>query len=219
MTLALFDLDNTLIAGDSDHLWGEFLIAKGYVDTDEFRQQNDSFYADYQRGELDMAAYLRFALEPLTYFTAAQLRDLHGEFMQQYIEPIWLPAAEQLVERHRKLGHRLAVITATNRFIVEPIVERFEIENLICSEPEVIAGTYTGEFVGTPCYAEGKVTCIGEWLRKNPGENLDDTWFYSDSHNDIPLLERVTNPVAVDPDEKLLEHAKHQGWAVMSLRG
>ncbi len=218
MTLALFDLDNTLIAGDSDHLWGEFLLKHGHVEDEEFRQQNDAYYADYLRGELDMDAYLRFALEPLTYFTAAQLRQLHEQFMRESIEPIWLPKAEALVEQHRKLGHRLAVITATNRFIVEPIVDRFEIDDLICSEPEVIAGTYTGEFIGTPCYAEGKVTCMGEWLKKNPGENLDEAWFYSDSHNDLPLLSRVTNPVAVDPDEKLAEQAKKEGWAILSLR-
>lgn len=218
MTLALFDLDNTLIGGDSDHLWGEFLLQQGHVDDDEFRQQNDAFYADYLRGELDMGAYLRFALEPLTYFTASQLGHMHDQFMRDCIEPIWLPKARDLVEKHRKMGHRLAVITATNRFIVEPIVARFEIDDLICSEPEVIAGTYTGEFIGTPCYAEGKVTCINAWLEKNPGQCLQDAWFYSDSHNDIPLLERVANPVVVDPDEKLAGHAASQGWQSISLR-
>lgn len=218
MTLALFDLDNTLIAGDSDHLWGQFLVDKGHVDGDEFQQQNDAFYRDYQKGELDMAAYLEFALEPLTFFTAAQLGKMHEEFMREYVQPIWLSKAEALVQKHRKLGHTLAVITATNRFIVEPIVRQFDIEHLICSEPEVIAGTFTGEFIGTPCYAEGKVTCISQWLGKHPEENLEDAWFYSDSHNDLPLLERVGNPVAVDPDSKLQDAAEQRGWEIISLR-
>lgn len=218
MTLALFDLDNTLIAGDSDYLWGEFLVAHQLVDAASHREANAAFYRDYQRGELDVAAYLRFALKPLSRYSLRELADFHARFMQESIEPIWLPQAVSLIDHHRKLGHRLAVVTATNRFIVEPIVRRLGIEDLICSEPEVLNDTYTGNFTGTPCYAHGKVACVEQWLQKRPEENLADAWFYSDSHNDIPLLSLVKNPVAVDADEKLKQVSAHKNWPTISLR-
>ncbi len=222
MTLALFDLDNTLIGGDSDYLWGDFLVSRSVVDPVQYQKRNKVFYQDYVSGNLDAEAYLRFALSPLVNIEPAQLSQLHKEFMLERIEPIWLPAAESLVEKHRSAGDKLAVITATNRFVVEPIVRRLGIDQLICSEPELIDGRYTGDFVGTPCFAEGKITKIREWLSKSSqelnGQELGSAWFYSDSHNDLPLLKKVANPVAVDPDDKLKETADRQGWSIISLR-
>ena len=217
MTLVLFDLDNTLIGGDSDYLWGEFLVSRGLVDTDQFRQRNEDFYRDYEKGNLDVAAYLHFALSPLATLDPELLTSTHADFMRLSIEPIWLPQAEALVEKHRNAGDELAVITSTNRFVVEPIVEKLKIENLICSEPEIINGRYSGEFVGTPCFAEGKITKINQWL-KGDSRRLETAWFYSDSHNDLPLMKEVGNPVAVDPDAKLRAAAENLGWEIISLR-
>ena len=218
MTLALFDLDNTLIGGDSDDLWGEFVVHQGLVDGDRHRQTNEAFYRDYQQGTLDVAAYLRFALAPLTQYTADELCNMHRQFMADCIDPIWLPRAVNLVEEHRRLGHRLLIITATNRFVAEPIARRFNIADLICSEPEKKGDFYTGNFVGTPCYGAGKVVKVGDWLRNHPEETLDGAWFYSDSHNDIPLLSLVANPFVVDADPTLLQKAKSLNWPAMSLR-
>jgi HAD superfamily hydrolase (TIGR01490 family) len=217
MTLVLFDLDNTLIGGDSDYLWGEFLVRKELVDVEAYRQSNEAFYRDYETGRLDVAAYLKFALAPLATLEPQFLTELHAEFMQQCIEPIWLPKAEKLVSLHRDAGQELAVITSTNRFVVEPIVAKLEIENLICSEPEIIDGRYSGNFIGTPCFAEGKITNINQWL-KDRRELLKSAWFYSDSHNDLPLMREVDTPVAVDPDDKLLAEAQALDWKIISLR-
>lgn len=219
LSLAIFDLDNTLIAGDSDHAWGEFLVEQELVDAESFKQANDQFYEDYCRGELDIHAYLRFALTPLSRFSAEQLRELHAEFMQSKIDPIRLPKAEALIEKHRQNGDILLVITATNRFVTEPIVRAHNIDNLLASDGEMINGRYTGEPSGTPCFAEGKVLRLQQWL-KSQDENVAkmDKYFYSDSRNDIPLLESVDHPVAVDPDATLRETAEARGWPVISLR-
>lgn len=217
MTLALFDLDNTLIGGDSDYLWGEFVVSKSLVDVEEYQRLNHEFYLDYVNGSLDVAAYLRFSMAPLAKIEPQLLVELHAEFMRECIDPIWLPKAEMLIKQHRNFGRQVAVITATNRFIVEPIVQRLGIEQLICSEPEIIDGRYTGNFVGEPCFAEGKVIKTEEWLAAN-SLDLGSSWFYSDSHNDLPLLNKVTRPIAVDPDEKLQNIAQENDWQIISLR-
>lgn len=218
MTLAIFDLDNTLIADDSDYLWGQFLVDQGIVDRTIYEQINAQFYEDYQQGTLDMVAFLRFALKPLADHPIEQLYAWREQFLADVIPPILLKAAAELVEKHRALGHTLLVITATNRFITAPIVEMYGIENLIATTPELLNGQYTGETVGVPCFQAGKVTLLNEWLAKT-GESLKGSYFYSDSHNDLPLLKLVDNPIAVNPDEKLRHFAEAQGWEIMSLRG
>ncbi len=217
MALAIFDLDNTLIAGDSDHAWGEFLVDQGLVDRDRYKQANDNFYQDYLRGTLDIFAYQAFALEPLTRFTPEQLTQLHQQFMQRKITPILLSKASALLERHRQAGDFLLIITATNRFVTGPIAELLGVDAILATEPEVIEGRYTGKLVGTPCYQEGKVTRLNQWLKERD-HDLQGSYFYSDSRNDIPLLQLVDHPVAVDADPVLTEYAKTQGWSLISLR-
>ncbi len=217
MSLAIFDLDNTLLGGDSDHAWGEFACELGLVDADSYGRANDAFYADYLAGELDIDAYLRHALAPL----AGQPREVidawHRQFMAVRIEPMILPRGLALVDEHRRAGDRLLIITATNRFITEPIARRYGVEELLACEGEIRDGRYTGEPAGVPSYAEGKVTRLRAWLAEHE-MTLEGSIFYSDSHNDIPLLEVVETAVAVDPDEKLARHARERGWKVISLR-
>ena len=217
MTLAIFDLDNTLIGGDSDYLWGCFVCEEGLVDAEHFGARNDQFYADYQRGSLDIDAYLRFALSPLVGQPPETLDAWHRKFMAKKIEPIMLPKAAALIEQHRQQGHQLLVITATNHFITRPIASALGIGELIACEGEMVDGRYTGEPRGVPSYHEGKVTRLRQWMAQN-GVALDGAWFYSDSHNDLPLLELVDHPVAVDPDPTLLARAEAAGWPVISLR-
>ena len=217
MTLAIFDLDNTLIGGDSDNLWGQFLCEEQLVETADYAQRNDQFYADYQAGQLDIDAYLRFALSALKGHSPRQLEDWHLAFMASKITPIMLPKAAALIDDHRQRGHELLVITATNRFITEPIVQSLGIQNLIASEGEIIDGRYTGEPSGVPSYHRGKVTRLYEWLHKRQA-SLDGAWFYSDSRNDLPLLELIDHPVAVDPDDVLRARAIELEWPVISLR-
>ncbi len=218
MSLTLFDLDNTLIAGDSDHAWGEFLIANKLVDADDFKRANDQFYEDYCEGRLDIRAYLRFALTPLSRFDAATLSTLHAQFMRDFIEPIMLPKAHALIESHRKKGDTLLVITATNRFVTAPIVAAYGIEHLLASDGEIVDGQYTGEPAGVPCFAEGKVVRLQQWLSEHDVP-IEGAHFYSDSHNDVPLLEFVDHPVVVDPDPTLADIAQSKGWPRISLRG
>jgi HAD superfamily hydrolase (TIGR01490 family) len=217
MPLAIFDLDNTLLAGDSDHAWGEFISSLGVVDGQAYSQQNDAYYADYCRGALDIFAYQRFVMSPLTGRPRAELEAWHQQFMRDHILPIVLPAAQARIESHRQQGHILMIITATNTFITAPIARHFGIEHLLATEPEIQNGLYTGNLVGTPCYREGKVERLQQWMTSN-GHTLEDSWFYSDSHNDLPLLSCVTHPVAVDPDDTLRQHASQAGWPVISLR-
>ncbi|WP_116368029.1 HAD family hydrolase [Parahaliea mediterranea] len=217
MTLAIFDLDNTLIAGDSDHLWGCFVCDRGLVDGAEFAERNEQFYRDYQSGQLDIQAYLRFALAPLAGRDPAELAAWHADFMRSVIEPLLLPSARALIEDHRQRGHRLLVITATNEFITRPIASAMGIDELLACEAERVDGLYTGEPTGIPSFGEGKVVRLEAW-RKAQGESLEGAWFYSDSHNDLPLLKRVDNPVAVDPDDTLRAYAEAEGWEVISLR-
>jgi HAD superfamily hydrolase (TIGR01490 family) len=217
MTLAIFDLDNTLLAGDSDHCWGEFLCATGVVDSAEFARQNDQFYADYQAGSLDVDAYLRFALGPIAGLTEAEVEVLQARFLRDWVEPMLLPAAFALLDQHRAQGDRLLIITATNTVVTAPIARRLGVETLIGSEAELIDGRYTGQPRGLPSFREGKVTRLAQWLAAND-ETLEGAWFYSDSHNDLPLLEQVPRPVAVDPDDTLRAAAQRRGWPVISLR-
>ncbi|MDR5899608.1 HAD-IB family hydrolase [Halomonas vilamensis] len=217
MSLAIFDLDNTLLSTDSDHAWGEFLLEQGVVDSVEYHQANERFMADYNAGTLDINAFLTVALKPLAENTPEQLAAWHQQFMASKIEPHILPKAEELIARHRTRGDTLLIITATNRFITGPIAERLGIDHLIAVEPEMVDGHYTGKVSGVPSYREGKVTRLKAWL-EDQEITLDGAWFYSDSHNDIPLLEKIDNPVAVDPDDTLREVAEKRDWRIMSLR-
>lgn len=217
MTLAIFDLDNTLLAGDSDHAWGQFLIDEGLVDADEVKAINDGFYAEYQAGTLDIERYLCFALDFLAHKDPAELDRLHAHFMTQCIEPLITDKALELVEHHRRQGDTLLIITATNRFVTGPIAERLGIDNLIASEAERVNGRYTGKPTGIPSFQSGKITRLDAWLEDHH-ETMAGAWFYSDSHNDLPLLERVDHPVAVDPDDTLRRVAEQNGWPILSLR-
>ena len=220
MNLVLFDLDNTLLAGDSDYEWGQFLIAKGAVDGHHYETKNRAFYEDYKAGRLDIYAFLAFALRPLATHSREQLDAWHAEYMQTRIRPMITPAARALVQKHLQDADLVAVITATNSFVTGPIAKEFGIPNLIATDPEEIDGRFTGEVAGTPCFREGKVVRIEHFLEAHGTalDRLDNSWFYSDSHNDLPLLERVRHPVAVDPDPILLAHAQERGWPVISLR-
>ncbi len=186
MSLAIFDLDNTLIADDSDYLWGQFLVDQGIVDKTHYEQANARFYQDYKQGTLDMSAFLRFALQPLADNDPQQLLQWREQFIQEIIEPLLLKAAQELVDKHRNRGDTLLVITATNRFVTEPIVQRYGIDNLLATRPEVKDGRYTGNFVGEPCFQQGKVKQLRQWPQ-DTGQNPDDSWVYSHSHHDLPL--------------------------------
>ncbi|WP_166266311.1 HAD family hydrolase [Marinobacter caseinilyticus] len=217
MTLAIFDLDNTLLSGDSDHAWNEFLVEEGIVDAESYRQANDRFYQDYVNGDLDILRYLSFALAPLARHEPAQLDRWRAQFMDKKIRPMMQSKAAALVDHHRSQGHTLMIITATNRFVTEPVAEALGIEHLIATEPEMINGQYTGGVAGIPSFQDGKVVRLDDWL-SHQQLTLDGAWFYSDSHNDLPLLKRVTNPVAVDPDPTLSTYAQAQSWDIISLR-
>ncbi len=217
MGLALFDLDNTLIAGDSDYLWGCFLVEQGIVDGSHYERENRRFYDQYRVGELDIYEFLDFQLRPLAEHGLASLQQWRKQYVEEKISPILLPKAHELIDRHRQQGDTLVVITATNRFITAPIVELYDIPHLLATEPELQDEQYTGRVAGTPCFQDGKVERLGDWLADNQ-QSLDNSWFYSDSHNDLPLLNKVTHPVAVDPDEILEQHARDHDWPVISLR-
>ncbi len=217
MSLAIFDLDNTLIAGDSDFLWGQFLVDQGIVDKEHYEQANARFYEDYKQGKLDIVKFLEFSLAPLARHEAEQLFKWREQFVESLIKPILLEKASALVDKHRHQGDTLLVITATNRFVTEPIVRLYGIENLIATTPEFKDGRYTGKFIGTPCFQEGKVTLLNEWLAEHQ-QNMSGSYFYSDSHNDLPLLKQVDYAIAVDPDEKLKAVAEKSNWEIISLR-
>ncbi len=216
MPLAIFDLDNTLLLGDSDHSWGEFLAELGVVDPVEQRRKHEYYYAEYEAGRLNIHEFLRFQLAPLTRYPRPELEQWRERFMQEKILPMITSSARQLVESHRVRGHRLIIVTATNSFITRPIADEFGIETLIASEPQQVAGQFTGEVDGTPSYREGKVTKLSAWLDANR-ESLDDSWFYSDSHNDLPLLRAVSHPVAVNPDPVLTAEANQRGWPILEI--
>ncbi|MGK0674402.1 MAG: HAD family hydrolase [Halothiobacillaceae bacterium] len=217
MNLAIFDLDNTLLAGDSDYLWGRFLCNMGIVDAAQYEAANQRFYEDYKQGRLDIDAFLRFSLAPLAAHPLEQLEVWHRQFMGEMIEPIILPRALALLEEHRARGDRLLIITATNAFVTEPIARRLGVEDILATRPERVGDRYTGRYVGTPTFQRGKVKALEEWLSAQP-EPLERSWFYSDSRNDLPLLEWVDHPVAVDADEVLSAEAARRGWPRISLR-
>ena len=216
MALALFDLDNTLLAGDSEHAWGEFLIEIGAVDEEEFRAENDRLYEEYLAGTLDIYESIRFQLGPLMEHPPETLRRWQNEFMRSRIEPMITQAAVDLVEEHRGSGDELAIITASNSFVTRPIADRFGVRELLAIELERIYGCYTGRVLGTPTFQEGKVLRLQEWIKGNC-RTLEGSHFYSDSHNDLPLLQLVDHPVAVDPDPVLRARAEEAGWPILSL--
>ncbi|MCU7880146.1 MAG: HAD-IB family hydrolase [Candidatus Thiodiazotropha sp. (ex Lucinoma aequizonata)] len=218
MALAIFDLDNTLLAGDSDYLWGVFLVEKGIVDDDEYRRENDRFYAEYKAGHLDIIEFQRFSLKPLRDNRPEQLLDWRQEFLDSKISPIISQQARQLVENHKIAGDQLLIITATNSFITMPIAQKFGIDKIIATEAEVLDGHYTGEVAGEPSFRDGKVNRLHSWLKEQQ-QDLLGSFFYSDSHNDLPLLESVENSVAVDPDETLTKIATERNWPILQLHG
>ncbi|MDC1512554.1 HAD-IB family hydrolase [Porticoccaceae bacterium] len=217
MALAIFDLDNTLIAGDSDHSWGEFLVSEQLVDAQQFKKTNDQFYADYVAGSLDIFAYLEFSLQPLTKMSMTELAELHKRFMQQVIAPMQLAKAQALLQQHRDTGDRLLIITSTNRFIVEPICHSLGVTEILATDAQIVDGRYSGKVEGVPTYKEGKVVRLNAWL-KEQGESLKGSWFYSDSINDLPLLLEVDHAVAVDPCPALQAVAEEKHWQIISLR-
>ena len=217
MRLALFDLDNTLLGGDSDHAWGDWLCERGTLDGATYKARNDAFYQDYLAGRLNITDYLNFTLAIFGRTEMAQLDAWHREFMAECIEPIILPKALALLDKHRAAGDKLVIITATNRFVTAPIAARLGVDTLLATECEMVDGRYTGRTTDVPCFKEGKVTRLNRWMQEN-GYTLDGASFYSDSMNDLPLLEQVAHPVAVDPDPNLLAEAQKRGWPVMSLR-
>jgi HAD superfamily hydrolase (TIGR01490 family) len=217
MSLALFDLDNTILADDSDFLWGCFLVEKGLVDKDKYDAANKRFYEEYKQGVLDIFEFLAFSLQPLTMYPREQLNELHKEFMQAHIVSKMTAKGQQKIKQHRDQGDITVIITATNSFVTGPIATAFEVDDLIATEPEIIDGKFTGKVAGTPCFQGGKVTRLNEWL-ENTSHDLEGSTFYSDSHNDIPLLELVTHPVAIDPDDELKALAEQRAWKIDSFR-
>ena len=220
MKLALFDLDNTLLSGDSDFEWAQFLIGKGVVDKEVQEAKNQEFYAAYKAGTLDIHAFLDFQLAPLARHSRAELDAWHAEYMTERILPAIGPAARNLVREHLAAGALTAIVTATNSFVTGPIARAFGIEHLIATVPAFEHGRFTGKPRGTPAFKAGKIERVEAWL-----ESLGFCWgsfesshFYSDSHNDLPLLLKVSQPVAVDPDEVLRRHAEQSGWPLISLR-
>ncbi|MCI5165574.1 MAG: HAD family hydrolase [Candidatus Electrothrix sp. GM3_4] len=217
MALSLFDLDNTLLAGDSDYEWGRFLIKKGMVDEAYYEAENNRFYEQYKQGALDIYAFSAFSFQPLAARSMEELQLLHTEFMKEVIEPMIGGQALALVNKHKDQGDTVMVVTATNSFITGPIVRAFGIKHLLATEPKIVNNRYTTAIDGIPCFHEGKVQRLENWLAENK-ISLQGSCFYSDSINDLPLLEKVDTPVAVDPDEKLAALAHQRGWDCISLR-
>ncbi len=217
MPLTIFDLDETLIAADSDHEWGQFVVDKGLVDAQKHKKKNDDFYEQYKAGQLDIDEYLQFSCSVLTQYSIEDLHRFRSQFVAQRILPIILDKAQDLVKKHRQLGDTLLVITSTIEFVTRPIVDEFGIDILIAPDPEIVSNRYTGRIVGVPSFAAGKVTRLEQWLA-NRQDSLEGSSFYSDSHNDLPLLRLVDNPVAVDPDPILREKAEENQWPIISLR-
>lgn len=220
MNLALFDLDHTLLPLDSDYEWGQFLARTGAVDVAAFAERNADFFAQYQAGTLNAVAYLEFALGTLARFPRKQLDDWHLQFMAEVIHPAIQPIARDLVQRHQDAGDLVAIITATNRFVTEPIAHAFGVAHLIAAEPELTPdGNLTGKLLGTPTFGANKVNHTLDWLatRGETLQSFERSHFYSDSQNDIPLLSVVTHPVATNPNARLEAHAKAHGWPILKL--
>ncbi len=214
MRLAIFDLDHTLLSGDSDHAWGQYLADIGAVDSAEYAQRNQMFFEQYQNGSLDMDEFLGFSLEPLTRHDPEVLFAWRAEFVEEIIKPMIGDAAHQLVDQHRDAGDDLMIITATNAFVTEPIARLFNIPHLLATRPAMVNGRYTGGYEGTPTFKDGKRLALNDWLSSQDAKP-EKTWFYSDSHNDLPLLQNVDVPVAVNPDPILQKHAEKSGWSIV----
>ena len=220
MNLALFDLDNTILAGDSDYNWSRFLIQEGYLDGAIHAEKNEKFYADYKAGTLDIYAFVEFQFKPLARNPRTVLNQLLKKYVEEVITPMITDKARALVKKHQEAGDLIIVITATNSFITQPIAALFDIENLIGTDPEEKEGEFTGKVSGLPSFKEGKVTRLEAWLQSKHLSlaNFEKSYFYSDSHNDLPLMQKVTHPVAVDSDDILSEYATSKGWPQISLR-
>lgn len=220
MNLALFDLDNTLLSGDSDFEWSQFLVEQGVLDRELFEAKNLSFFEQYKAGTLNIHEFLDFQLKPLSRHARKELDSWHAEFMRVKIRPMMGAAALELVAKHREAGDICVIVTATNSFVTAPIAREFGVENLIGTDPEQINGEFTGNVAGVPSFREGKITRVESWLGERgwSWSSFVETTFYSDSLNDLPLLAKVKNPVAVDPDATLRKHAEQQGWRIISLR-
>lgn len=216
MTLAIFDLDHTLINGDSDHLWGEYMVEHGIVDELSYRQRNDAYYQDYQRGTLDNDQYLQFALEPLSRYSIEELHAWRADYVEKCIRPLIAPGTAALLDEHRQRNHQLMIISATHLFVCEPIGQMLGVSTVLATEPEIINNRYTGRFLGTPTYKQGKVTVLNQWIADSNHE-LAGAYFYSDSLNDLALLEQVDNPVAVSPDDDLKAIALARDWKIIDL--
>lgn len=217
MALALFDLDETLIAGDSDFEWGAHLVSIGKVDKEYYASENERFYKEYLAGNLDVYEFLKFALQPLANNSYEELCDWRNDYIQQRIKPIIKRKAFDLLKKHRDAGDYLVIVTATNSFITEPTKDIFGMDDLIATEPAMEDGNFTGKVKGTPSFGPGKVTRLKEWL-EGTNHSLEGSYFYSDSRNDIPLLELVSHPITVDADEKLSLHAAKNNWQQISLK-
>jgi HAD superfamily hydrolase (TIGR01490 family) len=219
LELVLFDLDNTLLAGDSDYEWAQFLIDQGVLERASYEQRNEEFFEQYKAGRLDIYAFLDFQLAPLARYPRAQLDAWRGLFMAQKILPLISGAARRLVGDSLRDGHLCAIVTATNSFVTAPIAREFGVAHLVATEPEEVDGRFTGKVSGTPCFREGKVARVEQWLAGlgRRWEDFTGSRFYSDSHNDLPLLERVTRPIAVRPDQPLRRAALARGWEIIAL--
>jgi HAD superfamily hydrolase (TIGR01490 family) len=218
MRLAIFDLDNTLLAGDSDYLWGQFMVEQGHVDGVWYERENRRYYDLYKAGTLDILEFCAFSMQPLTQHAPEQLYAWRRQFLREKIEPVIAPGTPALLERHRAQGDRLLITTATSRFITEPIAELLNIDDLIATDPEMLDGRYTGRVAGIPNFQQGKVLRLQLW-REQQATRFTGTSVYSDSRNDLPLLLLADVAVAVDPDEVLRAEALRRGWPVISLRG
>jgi HAD superfamily hydrolase (TIGR01490 family) len=217
MPLSIFDLDNTLIINDSDFLWGQYLVEHNIVDPVKYEEKNRQFYEDYEQGLLDIDSYLRFSLEPLTQFPLDQLYQWRSHYVETVISTLIAPGTPALLQKHREQGDTLIIISATNLFITKPIADLLGIEHVLSTEPEMVNGQYTGNYIGTPTFQLGKVTALQSWMEQH-NESLAGSSFYSDSHNDLPLLEQVEFPVAVNPDDRLAQTAQQRNWPILDLR-
>lgn len=217
MRLAIFDLDHTLLAGDSDFLWGQFLCQRGVVDADYYARENLRFYQEYQAGTLDIHAFCAFSFAPLTAHPRATLEQWRQDFLREKVEPVIAPGAEPLIQRHRAQGDYTLIMTATNSFITSPVAARLGVDGLIATDPEEVDGRFTGRIAGTPNFQRGKVERLQQW-RATRAEPIEHIYFYSDSRNDLPLLDVADTAIAVDPDEVLREEATRRRWPIISLR-
>jgi HAD superfamily hydrolase (TIGR01490 family) len=218
MNIVLFDLDNTLIKGDSDHEWGNFLVENNLVNAKSYKKKNDIFFNQYKEGNLCPREFALFSYEPLTRYKYEDLLKLRKEFFKEKILPIILPKAVKLVNLHKENNDIIAIVTSTNSFISKVSADYFNITHLLASEPELINNKFTGKLSGEPCYQEGKVSKVKDWIKINNLSNFKEIFFYTDSHNDLKLMEFCTKPIAVDPDKTLKKISLERNWDIMSLR-